>query len=330
MRSTDEYVSVGPFSVMAISEADVATRVRAAWRRGAGGSIATVNVDILRATTRDSALATLVSDSDIVVADGMPVAWAASVSGHPLPERVTGASLVWTLAEAAAESNRSIYIIGGDPGIPEAAGAALADRFPGLRVAGTDSPPFGFEKDEKQLAGVIRRAKLARPDLVLVGLGFPKQENLIARLRKVLPNAWMLGCGAGIPFAAGQFKRAPEMLQKTGTEWLFRLVQEPRRLARRYLVHDLPFAFGLLARAALGRLGTAAPGRPALVLRAGLPPVPAQASTVLPGAVRPSTVRASAVLQPSPVSALTSTASRPVTVRVDPASAPRPRRAQEA
>src|SRR4051794_29652694 len=109
MRSTDDYVSVGPFSVMAISESDVATRVRDAWQRGAGGSIATVNVDILRATTRDSALAALVSASDIVVADGMPVAWAASVSGHPLPERVTGASLVWTLAEAAAASGRAVY-----------------------------------------------------------------------------------------------------------------------------------------------------------------------------------------------------------------------------
>ncbi|WP_199582843.1 WecB/TagA/CpsF family glycosyltransferase [Blastococcus sp. TF02-09] len=314
-------MSVGPFSVMAVREEDVAARVREAWRMGAGGSIATVNIDILRATTRDSALAELVSHSDIVVADGMPVAWAARMSGHPLPERVTGASLVWTLAEAAAASGRSVYIIGGDPGVPEAAGAALSNRFPGLRVAGTDSPPFGFEKDPEQLAEVVRRARRARPDLVLVGLGFPKQEHLITRLRKVLPDAWMLGCGAGIPFAAGQFRRAPVVLQRTGAEWLFRLAQEPRRLARRYLAHDLPFALALLGRAALGRLGGATQAtRPALVLRAGLPPVPVQTSIERLGPVR----------QPSPVRALASAKPRPVTVRVPDDAPPLPRTAQGA
>jgi len=91
------------------------------------------------------------------------------------------------------------------------------------------------------------------PDLVLVGLGFPKQEHLIARLRPALPAAWMLGCGAGIPMAAGQFRRAPALLQRIGAEWLHRLVLEPRRLARRYLINDLPFAIALLARAAAGR-----------------------------------------------------------------------------
>jgi N-acetylglucosaminyldiphosphoundecaprenol N-acetyl-beta-D-mannosaminyltransferase len=320
MRSTTKFVSVGPFSIMAITESEVGERVSEAWRRGVGGSIATVNVDILRAATRDSELAALVSDSDIVVADGMPLVWASSISGHPVPERVTGASLVSTLAEAAAVSGRSVYVIGGDPGIPEAAGTALAERFPGLRIAGTDSPPFGFEKDEERLAGVVRRAGRAGPDLVLVGLGFPKQENLIARLRTVLPHAWMLGCGAGIPFAAGQFRRAPGMVQRVGAEWMHRLVLEPRRLAGRYLVHDLPFALGLLARAATGRLGSATPAPvPALAWQADLPPVP----------LRPRTALQPVAGGAGRVRALTA-ASRPLTVRVDPARPPAPRRPQEA
>jgi N-acetylglucosaminyldiphosphoundecaprenol N-acetyl-beta-D-mannosaminyltransferase len=316
MRSTVQFVSVGPFSIMAMTEAEVAERVGASWRHGVGGAIATVNVDILRASTRDSGLARLVARSDIVVADGMPLVWAASVSGHPLPERVTGASLVWTLAEAAAASGRSVYIIGGDPGIPEAAGEALTAQFRGLRVVGTDSPPFGFDTDEEQLAGVIQRVRRARPDLVLVGLGFPKQENLIARLRTVVPHAWLLGCGAGIPFAAGQFRRAPVLLQRTGTEWIFRLILEPRRLVRRYLAHDLPFALGLLVRAATGRLGgPVATPVPAPAIQAGRPPVP----------VRPSPAR-----QPVTVRALTSTASRPVTVRIPSAPPPASRRARRA
>lgn len=253
MHSTSESVRIGALSVMAITEAGVAAQVSEAWSQGMGGSIATVNVDILRAATRDSELAALVSEADIVVADGMPLVWASSMSGNPVPERVTGASLVSTLAEAAAASARSVYIIGGDQGVPEAAGKALVNRFSGLRVAGTESPPFGFDQDEMQVAQLVQRVAQARPDLVLVGLGFPKQERLIARLRSVVPNAWLLGCGAGVPFAAGQFRRAPALAQRMGVEWVHRLMGEPRRLARRYLVHDLPFAVLLLVQAAAVR-----------------------------------------------------------------------------
>jgi N-acetylglucosaminyldiphosphoundecaprenol N-acetyl-beta-D-mannosaminyltransferase len=248
-------VPVGAVSVLAITEAQVASFVADSWARGEGGTIVTVNVDILRAATRDSRLAALVAEADVVVADGMPLVWAAAVAGSPVPERVTGASLVSTLTDVAAASGRSVYLIGGEPGVPEAAGRALADRFPGLRVAGADSPPFGFDRDERQVDELVAAVTRARPDLVLVGLGFPKQEHLIARLRAGLPEAWMLGCGAGIPMAAGQFRRAPRVLQRAGLEWLHRLALEPRRLARRYLAHDLPFALVLLARAASSRVG---------------------------------------------------------------------------
>jgi N-acetylglucosaminyldiphosphoundecaprenol N-acetyl-beta-D-mannosaminyltransferase len=262
-----------------MTEAEVAEHVAAAWQHGEGGSIFTVNVDILRSLSRDSELAALAEDAAIVVADGMPLVWAASLAGYTVPERVTGASLVSTLAEAAAMSDRTVYLIGGEPGVPEAAGRVLAERFPGLRIAGTDSPPFGFEKDERQLTDLVDRIAAARPDLVLVGLGFPKQERLIARLRLRLPRAWMLGCGAGIPFAAGQFRRAPVFLQRIGAEWLHRLLTEPRRLARRYLVHDVPFALLLLTAAVVGRIRGPQHGpSPARRTRvAPAPPVPVDA-----------------------------------------------------
>jgi N-acetylglucosaminyldiphosphoundecaprenol N-acetyl-beta-D-mannosaminyltransferase len=246
-------VPVGAVSIMAMTERDVTEHVVRSWRRGDGGSIVTVNVDILRATTRSEDVRALVERAEIVVADGMPVVWAAAVAGMPVPERVAGSSLVWTLAEKAAQEGRSVYLIGGDPGVPEAAAQALLEQFPMLRIAGTDSPPFGFEKDERQIARVVARTRRARPDLVLVGLGFPKQEQLITRLQAVLPRAWMLGCGAGIAMAAGQFRRAPVALQRVGLEWVHRLLLEPRRLARRYLVNDLPFALVLLAGAWTGR-----------------------------------------------------------------------------
>ncbi len=246
-------VPVGAVTVWSVSEADLARHVSAAWSDGEGGAIVTANVDIVRAATRDPALAALIARSEVVVADGMPVVWAGRIAGAKVPERVTGSSLVFTLSEAAARAGRSIYLLGGNPGVPEAAARALTARYPGLRVAGTDSPPFGFETDPDLTERAVAACAAANPDLVLVGLGFPKQERLIELLRDRLPDTWFLGCGAGIPMAAGEFRRAPGLVQRAGGEWLHRLALEPRRLARRYLRDDLPFALRLLAGAARTR-----------------------------------------------------------------------------
>jgi N-acetylglucosaminyldiphosphoundecaprenol N-acetyl-beta-D-mannosaminyltransferase len=238
---------------MAITEAEVADRVALGWARGRGGAIVTANVDIVRAATRDSRLAELVEAAEVVVADGMPIVWAGRLAGVPIPERVTGSSLVHSLAGRAAREGRAVYLLGGEPGVPEEAAEALRERYPALRVAGTHSPPFGFDSAGHGLRDVARLVAAARPDLVFVGLGFPRQERAIKEIRGLLPAAWYLGCGAGIPMAAGRFARAPRGLQRMGGEWLHRLALEPRRLARRYLLHDAPFALGLLTRALYSR-----------------------------------------------------------------------------
>ncbi|WP_433371591.1 WecB/TagA/CpsF family glycosyltransferase [Streptosporangium sp. CA-115845] len=247
-------IRVGAVEVMAVSEAELLDHVAAEWRRGRGGAIVTANVDIVRAATRDPDLAGLVARSEMVVADGMPVVWAAGLAGAALPCRITGASLVHSLAGRAARENRSVYLLGGEPGVPEAAARVLAGRCPGLRVAGTCSPPFGFDSSPEGVREVVAEVVAAAPDLVLAGLGFPKQERIIAALRAELPDAWYLGCGAGIPMAAGRFRRAPGPVQRVGAEWLYRLALEPRRLARRYLRDDAPFAVALLAGALRTRL----------------------------------------------------------------------------
>lgn len=131
----------------------------------------------------------------------------------------------------------------------------LTDRFPTLAVSGFDSPPFGFDADPVALDMVCRRAAEAKPDVVFVGLGFPKQERLIVRLREALPSAWFMGCGAAIGFVAGVRRRAPDWMQRAGLEWAHRLINEPGRLVRRYLLHDMPFAVRLLTMSALGRTG---------------------------------------------------------------------------
>jgi N-acetylglucosaminyldiphosphoundecaprenol N-acetyl-beta-D-mannosaminyltransferase len=233
---------------------DVVEQVVTALSAGRGGQIVTPNVDILRRVVRDPECHDHVQSSTLVVADGKPLIWASRIAGNPLPARVPGSDLIWSLSEAMAREGRSVYLLGGAPGTPERAGDVLQGRFPQLRIAGHHSPPFGFETVSAQYDAMCDEVASARPDLVYVGLGFPKQERVIARLRPRLPQTWFMGCGAAIGFVAGVHRRAPVWMQETGLEWLHRLGAEPHRLMRRYLLHDLPFAVGLMGASLRGRL----------------------------------------------------------------------------
>jgi len=237
-----------------LTERQVINHVLGALSRGHGGWIATPNIDICQAAQRDLGLARLLRTASLVVPDGMPLLWAARLRGDELPERVTGSSLIFTLSAAAARAGRSVYLLGGPPGVPELAAGRLRQRYPDLIVAGCYAPPWGFERSREGVLAVRRRLAAARPDIVFVGLGCPKQERLIAAVGPHLPTAWYLGCGAAIPLAAGTVRRAPRWMQQAGLEWLFRLLSEPRRLFHRYVVADLPFAARLLAASAAERL----------------------------------------------------------------------------
>ena len=241
----------------AMSEGDVVDVVRKAWAAGEGGSIVTVNIDIARAAAREAELAGLIGRASLIVADGMPLLWGARLRGTALPERVAGSSLVFSLSAAAAADRKSVYLLGGAEGVPDLAAKALIARFGNLRVVGTQSPEFGFDKSKEGVRQAVAAVAAASPDLVFVGLGFPRQERLIEKLRQEVPDAWFLGCGGGIPMAAGVTPRASPVLQQLGLEWVHRLALEPRRLAGRYLRDDLPFALALLARSAAHRLARA-------------------------------------------------------------------------
>src|SRR5690242_1808449 len=126
----------------------------------------------------------------------MPLVWASRLTGTPLPERVAGSSLIWSLSEGLGRDGRSIFVIGGMPATPTAADGAtraanrLADACPGLRISGTLCPEYGFERDREVYAEFRAAVREAQPDLVFVGLGFPKQEKVINRLRAELPHTW--------------------------------------------------------------------------------------------------------------------------------------------
>jgi len=252
------HTQLAGFEFDLLIEAEVVGHIVSESRVGRGGWVATPNIDNAR-LRRDPALRDLVRSATLVVPDGMPLLWAARLRGYPLAERVTGSSLIFSLTSAAASAGLSVYMLGGDPGVPDLAGTELARRYPGLQVAGADAPPVGFEESPDGVALIRKRLCQAPPDVVYVGLGFPKQERLIAELVTALPCAWFIGCGAAIPFAAGTLPRAPIWMQRSGLEWMFRLLKEPRRLFRRYVVYDLPYAARLLISSAGERAGGQTP-----------------------------------------------------------------------
>jgi exopolysaccharide biosynthesis WecB/TagA/CpsF family protein len=206
----------------------------------------TANLDHLRRCRQDPVARQLLSAADLVVADGMPLVWASKLAGTSLPERVAGSNMIWTICEHACRRGQSIFLLGGDPGVAQRAADVLGERYAGLEVAGTICPPRGFERDESEVERLVDEVVAAAPRIVFVALGFPKQDLLIRRLRSSLPGSSFVGVGISLSFVAGEVSRAPGWVRRLGFEWLYRLVQEPQRLARRYLVDGIPFLLRLL------------------------------------------------------------------------------------
>ena len=220
---------------------------------GMGGWIVTPNLDLLRQFGTSSESRELILAATHRVVDGQPIVWASRLAGTPLPERVPGSDLVTTLPEAAARARLSVFLLGGNPGVAAAAAAQLEARYPGLGDVGSYCPPFGFEADPQEMARIRQALRDARPDLVLVGLGSPKEMRVIRLLRRELPEAWFAGVGISLSFVAGDQPRAPVALQRLGLEWLHRLWHEPRRLFRRYVMQGLPFSARLFGWALMRR-----------------------------------------------------------------------------
>jgi N-acetylglucosaminyldiphosphoundecaprenol N-acetyl-beta-D-mannosaminyltransferase len=236
-----------------VRTAQVVDHVFGRLAQGSGGWLVTANLDFLRRHTLDATSRALYDRADLAVADGMPLVWAARLQGTRLPERVAGSSLVPILAERAAADGRSLYLLGGEPASNARAAEVLLTRWPRLKIAGRASPRVSADPTPDEVAAIAEPLRQARPDLLLVGLGSPKQERLIDALRPHLPATWMVGIGISFSFLAGHVRRAPIWMQSAGLEWIHRLWQEPERLARRYLVEDLPFAGRLFSIAARER-----------------------------------------------------------------------------
>jgi N-acetylglucosaminyldiphosphoundecaprenol N-acetyl-beta-D-mannosaminyltransferase len=239
----------------AIGEDSLLDHIFASLAQGHGGWLVTANLDFLRRHQTDARARSLYDAADLRVADGMPLVWAARLQGEPLPERVAGSSLTWRLAERAAAGGRSLYLLGGSPAENQKAAQVLLARYPGLRLSGRSAGRFASPPTNSELAQLAFELLPLQPDFLYVGLSSPKQELVIEALRPQLPRTWMIGVGASIGFISGYQHRAPPWMQRAGLEWLHRLAQDPSRLARRYLMDDLPFALRLLSGALRQRLG---------------------------------------------------------------------------
>lgn len=219
-----------------------------------GGWIVTANLDFLRRYVYNPTIRDLYREADIVVADGMPLVWASRIQGDRLPERIAGSTIIWSIVERAAVRGRSIYLLGGQEQSRIKAAKRFRSEFPSLKIAGQQGPIISDPPSNEQLAEICGYLKTCEPDIVLCGFGSPKQEYVIRAARAVIPHAWMIGVGISFSFVSGDVARAPIWMRKAGMEWLHRLAQEPSRLAKRYLIDDVPFAFTLFSVALVKRI----------------------------------------------------------------------------
>ena len=235
---------------------DVVTEEQAVQRvvRGGGGVAVTPNLDHLRQYCLSEAVQCFYHSAELVPADGMPLVWASRIMGTPLPERVPGSDMIWSLSKAAADRGMPVFLVGGNPGTADAAAQVLSQRFSGLRIAGTACPAFDLERDSVEIETIAGALTDSGAAIVFVGLPLLKQIALIEALRARCPRTWFLGVGISFSLVSGEVARAPRWMQRLGIEWVARLFQEPRRLARRYLVEGVPFALRLLGTAVLVRL----------------------------------------------------------------------------
>lgn len=189
----------------------------------------------------------------LVVPDGVPIVWASKFLGRPLPGRVNGTDLFQRLCEVASEKGLRVFLLGGRPGAADSAAQVLQHKHPGLNIVGTYCPPYGFEEDTAELALVNTKIKAASPHILFVGLGAPKQEYWMYANYQEIGVPISIGIGVSFELVSGMVTRAPVWMQKLGLEWFFRLVVEPRRLWKRYIIGN-PHFLWLVLKQRLGLL----------------------------------------------------------------------------
>lgn len=201
--------------------------------------IVAVNTDVIVKIEGDEYLKKITDEADITLVDGKPLIWISKWLRRPVKEKISGSDLVPNLCQIAAEKNYTIFIIGGKEGVADSARVNLERAFKNIKIAGTYSPPPGFESDEKELGRINQKINEACPDIVIACFGCPKQEKWVYENYNRYNVAVSVCAGATVDFLAGNVKRAPKWMSEHGLEWFYRFVQEPERLFKRYFIDDM-------------------------------------------------------------------------------------------
>ena len=235
-------LSLGAISIDPLTFAEALDAICDLCARGEGGSVVTPNVDHVVQAEHDPRFRGAYDRASLSLVDGMPLLWAARVLGEPLPAKISGSDLVMPLVGRAAERGLRVYLLGGAEGVAALAAEKMKEMHPSLIIAGIDSPRVDINGGEAGYAPIVAKVRAAKADLVLLALGAPKQEIFADDCTAALRPAVCVGIGATLDFIAGKSRRAPRWMQRVGLEWLHRLLQEPGRLWRRYLLRDPEFA----------------------------------------------------------------------------------------
>ena len=231
--------------VSAISMADAVARISHWIATRERNYVCVTGVHGVMESQRDPALRRIHNAAGMVTPDGMPLVWLGRRAGHGTMERVYGPDLLLASCAASETEHRRHYFVGSTPDVISRLVGVLSARFPALKVCGTNAPPFRplTAAEDDALVATINKAS---PDIVWVGLGTPKQERWMADHLGRINAPVMIGVGAAFDFVSGTKRQAPRWMQRSGLEWLFRMLSEPRRLGRRYLVNNPAFVWQVL------------------------------------------------------------------------------------
>jgi N-acetylglucosaminyldiphosphoundecaprenol N-acetyl-beta-D-mannosaminyltransferase len=242
--TNDRAVAIGPIRVTTLSMRELVDQlIRRVFEGTKTTQVVTANAQFYVLAERDARFRECLAEADYVCADGLPIVRMCNWMGAIDAERITGIDLIPLLCEPAAELDLPVYFLGGYPGSAAASASLLMDRFPKLRVCGVGCPPKGFEESPEVLTQVLRSIAQAEPSIIFIAFGAPKQEYFIQQHIRALGIPVAIGVGGSFELLAGVRKRAPQWAQAAGMEWAFRLAQEPRRLAKRYLLGNTVFSY---------------------------------------------------------------------------------------
>jgi N-acetylglucosaminyldiphosphoundecaprenol N-acetyl-beta-D-mannosaminyltransferase len=213
---------------------------------GGRGTVLNVNANCLNLLYADAALRGFFEEADLVFCDGAGVMLAARLLGERIPERITYADWAWRLAAFAEAENLSLFLLGAAPGVTERAAHSLRRLHPGLRISGAEHGYFDHSPGSQENDAILHRINAAAPDILIVGLGMPLQERWLMQNRDAIDAKVALTGGAVFDYVSGGLRRGPRLLTDNGFEWLARLIVEPRRLWRRYLIGNPLFLFRVL------------------------------------------------------------------------------------